>query len=356
MTMLLYLRLQNLTILSMRSLLTLVLVATLVSCIEEIPVDVDRIEPVLVVEGSINNLDNSFVVRLSAATTFDGVSSDGSLGKDARVFIREVDGPMVELTNSGRGRYNTAPGQILGVIGRSYVLEIRLANGEVYESDVQTIPEPITILDSEVTFEEKTVLSETDVELIRLVHDVDILMENDGQPQYFKIDNRSWRKVEIAYGDCEVTAGPTQCWAYQNPIIRNEIVIGDNLDFGDTDYWRAAVSIPFDFKREYIAFLRTNAMSADNYIYWNKLQDQLNREGSIFDAPFAPIVGNIMQSNGNKIAFGYFHAFGANEFISCFDRSDVIASVSIPRVACLVACTDYWAPATFEDVSPNFCP
>ncbi|MEP1096203.1 MAG: DUF4249 domain-containing protein [Cyclobacteriaceae bacterium] len=327
----------------------------LISCLEETSFDLKRGESQLVVEGYISNQPEVYSVRLTTLAELNGITTN-TLGANAVVTISELDGPSVQLVETSiAGRYQTIAGQIVGKIGKAYQLDIKLSNGEEYQSSLEVIPAPISIASIEAEFVEKFVEQSNGVN--RLVyHDINIEVENTEATHYLKVENSGWAKVEVGYGLCDPPPPwRTQCWQFREP--GNAIKLSTNQGFSLSNYMINAVSIPIDFKHEYIAIVQLKAMSSDSYNFWNKLGDQLDRSGGLFDRPFAPVVGNIVSTNDALSALGYFHAYAVTDEIVCYDRADIRVAVSIPRIGCLQQCVEIWGPiATYADVTQILCP
>ena len=336
--------------------LLLLLTSISISCLEELKVDIDPDEPQLVVEGSISNIFEPYKVRLSTLFEANGLGTN-TLGRNATVNIIDEDNNRYPLFEESPGLYTTIAGVFGGEIGKSYRLSILLENGEEYLSDAQEILPAINVVSSEVTLLETEFDNITQIITLSTHHRVDVEIENTSQPQFFIIENKAWTKVEVAYPDCpdEFTPGPIFSWQYTNKIGDDNVNIGTNQGLSSGNYKMRSKDIPIDNKHEYIDFTRIKSMSAENYIFWQAINDQLQRPGGLFDRPFAPIVGNINSVNTDRQALGYFNAYAISEFITCIDRSDVTFSATAPRIACSQFCTDHYPNSTFTDVSQFYC-
>jgi hypothetical protein len=114
----------------------LILSLTLMSCEDVIQLDVPKTDPYLVVDGSITNVAGEQVIKLSKSqdllslSTVDGV-------KNATVKVTDDLGKIYEfkdLKNVGKYVWTPSkPTDIMGVIGRTYTLEIT-AEGESYKA------------------------------------------------------------------------------------------------------------------------------------------------------------------------------------------------------------------------------
>lgn len=328
------------------------------SCLEEIEVEARDAQEQLVVEGSINNSSPVHRITLFSTLQTDNIPTNSRIGEGAIVEINELGGATYSLPEIAPGVYQTIPNQLVAEIGKSYQLTITLSNGDTYQSEVETIPEPLVVESSEARFKEEFI-EQDDGTTDRIVgHDLIVELENSTEDQFFIVKNRGFAQVEIGYGDCFFgsPAGPSICWAFRDPIVSNEVVVGSNQNIAGDSYLFNSINVPVDAKMEYIAILEVNSMSSKSFSFWKTVNDQLSRPGSIFDRPIAPVVGNIRHVNGGKTALGYFQAYATTQETICFTRENVNVSISVPGpIPCPTLCTEVWSPAFFGDLQSIFC-
>ncbi|MEP1096202.1 MAG: DUF4249 domain-containing protein [Cyclobacteriaceae bacterium] len=330
----------------------------LTSCLQEIDVEISEDVPNLVVDGYINNQNEVHTVKLSTISTLNGLGGN-VLGVGATVQIQEFDGPKVTLTETVPGTYQLLAGALVGQVGKSYQLLVQLANGDEYISTFETIQDPITTLGGTASLKKETIQQENGTFSTSIFHEITIDLENQEDDYFYLLENSGWAEVEIGYGDCGLfappAAGPSVCWSLRSSLQRT-LPIGTNLALSKGDYTILSAIVPFDAKRPYVAISKIHAISSSNFRFWQSVNSQLNREGGLFDRPFAPIVGNITNTSNNKPALGYFHAYATSTEIVCFDRSEIEGTVTSPGpIPCPTLCTSVWAPATFDNIADLFC-
>lgn len=300
-------------------------------------------EPELVVEGSINDLDEQFTVRLSTTATVNGISYT-RLGRQARVSIYSDAGDSLRLLEEPSGVYTTVPGALTVSAGVNYQLDIVLEDGRHYQSSMVSLPEPIAVLSS---FAEPVDISrEDELGVFRRswVHDIFLELENTVDPQYFKVNVTGWQQEIVSYS--VIVLAPQRCWAFKDPAVR-DITIGNNLELSGEPYWVRGARIPTPDKRVYIAETMVQAMSLEAHQFWLEVRTQLDRDKGVFTEPFAAVNGNIRNVNDdNEVVHGYFHAYAQSLVRTCYDSYDLplpaaIAVINIP-------CVDYFSPAVYE--------
>ncbi|MDW3195945.1 MAG: DUF4249 domain-containing protein [Cytophagales bacterium] len=332
----------------------LVLIAVLlIGCTEPIDLANNLGGGQLVVEGSINDVDSVHVVRLSTSS-FDGVG-ENTLGRNARVTITDLASDQAHTLNEVfPGSYETTPWELQGIIGQSYRLDIVLANGQSYASDAVTIPESIPVSNTEVKLLEERGTLDNGTPFVTYAHEVLVDFENSERPQYVRIESQGWIELFVDYGLCDEVLGgfgipgELSCWQFRETIESN-INTATNIGVDTDMYQVSAVVVPFDFRAGYVTELFINSMSLEAFAYWELAKTQLQRNGGIFDPPFPPVVGNVINTDGDaEPVLGYFHAYSQSFIRTCFDRTGIPGMLNIPVLDCLTTCEDFWAPAVFE--------
>jgi hypothetical protein len=113
----------------------LIVAASLASCEKVINVDLKDSEPKLVIEGTLDDDGNPATVTISRSAVFSTVGNFPKVS-GAVVSIKDNLGNTFSLPETSPGKYSNAT--LLGVIGRTYNLEVKL-NGITYKAS-STIP------------------------------------------------------------------------------------------------------------------------------------------------------------------------------------------------------------------------
>lgn len=313
------------------------------TCVEEIQLsNSSEILPELVVEGSINDFDDSFRVALRTTSSIRGLG-ENLLGFGARVCIIS-DSDTTRLTETRPGIYDTEPGALFVEEGTSYFLDIVLSNDQHYQSTSATLPEPIPIVSS---FAEPVNTSRVDdlgVFRRSWAYDIFVDTENSDAVQYYKVDMTGWREKYVSY--TTVILAPVNCWAFENPATRG-VFIGNNQGLAEGNYLIHAARIRTTGKERYIAETKVSALSEEAYRYWLAARTQLDRDKGVFVEPFAAVNGNIRNVNDpNEVVHGYFHAYAQRLIRTCYDSFDLPIGNSIAIIS--EPCADFFAPAENE--------
>ncbi len=330
-----------------------------VGCTDIIQTEGQELSTSLVVEGTVSNADEPYLVKLSTTSNLSGIGQN-ELGAGAEVVIRSQNSGQVTLKEiEPGGLYSTEGSSFAGQIGESYQLYIKLANGEEFESPFEEIRPPVVILDALAEVREEptnTVFGSN------FFHDISIeVANNPDQLEFFSVDISGIAEVSIEYGSVLVFGGPNPCvppgielpqicYAIRD-TISNEIILGNNAQIGNPSYFVDVFSVPADFNLRYLAQLRANTISEQAHQYLTTITEQLDREGTIFDSPLPALIGNVKNIRTNERAQGYFFAASVTNSQVCFDRSLINFEFTIPEICALTGpgdCVEHWSPAIFE--------
>lgn len=326
-----------------RLLLSLPLVTCCLACVEEIQLgDPADFSEELVVEGSVNDFDESFRVRLSTTTDTRGLGQN-FLGTGASVkVISEND--TVYFREIKPGIYDSDSGALHIETGLSYLLDIVIADERHYQSTWVSLPAVIPVITSSAVAVNTSRIDEFGVFRRSWAHAIFVELENAAVPQYYKFDMTGWREKYVAYLSTLVRA-PTRCWAYEDPATRG-VKVGNNAGLAQGTYLANAGSIRATGKERYLAEVKVSTLSEDAYRYWLAARTQLEREKGVFVAPFATVLGNIRNVNDeNEVVHGYFHAYAQQLTRTCFDSFDLPLGNPINTIG--IACADFFAPAEY---------
>jgi Domain of unknown function (DUF4249) len=273
----------------------LILSLTLMSCEDVIQLDVPKTDPYLVVDGSITNVAGEQVIKLSKSqdllslSTVDGV-------KNATVKVTDDLGKIYEfkdLKNVGKYVWTPSkPTDIMGVIGRTYTLEIT-AEGESYKavSKLNRVPK----IDS----------------IVYKFDDANIRQQGTGKPDkgydanFYATDLKGvgdCYRVKIYKNDTLKNSADNIVIAYD--AIGNKSPIGDGLAFIRPLRRLANTELYRENDRVKVELL---SITEAHFDFWTQLRQELNNAG-LFARPAARIPSNINNVNANstKQASGWF--------------------------------------------------
>lgn len=139
----------------MRTILLYSLILFFTSCEDVIEIDLDSIDPKLVIEGTINDIDDQCILRLSKTGDYfePGIYPAVS---DATVTITDNNGIIIDFVESEPGIYTS--GSIQAIENHTYTLHV-WSERENYMAEV-TMPPKVNI--DSLSFEETPLIFEFD--------------------------------------------------------------------------------------------------------------------------------------------------------------------------------------------------
>ncbi|MTI38000.1 DUF4249 family protein, partial [Fulvivirga lutimaris] len=233
-------------------------------------------------------------------------------------------------------------------------VHIVLDNGLEYESDFQTMPEPLRLGDIKVDYIEEELIIDKFTSQKKRYHQPAIEIKNTNDQLYFNLNVAGYSEmfVKTSIISCPIEDGADfrfSCWKILENI-GNEIVIGTNENIESSSFFATTNGIPVDSKGRFVGTIEINSITADSYLFFQQIVDQLAQTGTMFDPPFSPITGNIKPLNSSTPALGYFHTMSSLKETFCIVREDISLTTDLP-FACYpdILCIDIFDPAV-EDL------
>ena len=298
------------------SLILLGLLITITGCIDTFSPDVSAPSPApIVVEGTVTDGAGPHEVQLTRAAAFEQ-SLDG--------LVRSVSGASLTITDTTAGTtvllhetdrsgvYRTDAGELNGLPGHTYRLDIVLNDGTRYRSTPQTMLPPVPIDSVTVAFDE----TPTPGFRVRIN-----APEPAGPPNFYRWSVRATYQAAIFP---EPMTPPFFCWADDG--INNTIPVRDDLliDGGRIEQEPVRfVPVPPKTSLGEQVDIRQQTLTADAFAFWKAIEEQVENTGNTFAPPPSPIQSNLRNlTNPNEPALGFFTAVGQTEATTCVDARD----------------------------------
>ena len=287
--------------------------AVLISaCTDPINFDTGSEQQFLIIDGFITNEPGPYEIRLYRSASFTSVFEGGQempiVG--ANVWIRDDQGLYINLVDNRNGGYLTPVG-FRGEVGRTYTLHIITPEGEEYQSTREKILIPEQISNARFEYGATEVLNSQNriTEIFGLFYIIDSEFEQESG--YYRWDWEGTYIKETTFFD-----GSTLDFCYIDERASDHVLILDATQSGEGGIFDHLVvfhQVDIRYNFGYNINLRQYTISEDSYNYWKLIDQQRNRQGSIFDVSPANIAGNIINvNNADEIILGRFEAYGAS--------------------------------------------
>lgn len=282
----------------MKRLVMMVLLSSLLSCIDPVELPIRSETPRLVVDGLITNEPPPYSVRLSYSGdfTFEQESARDQKVTDATVTLSDDTGQSTVLAHDpfNPGYYRTTDLAFTGQPGRSYTLTLTLADGTRYASQPERMP-PVPPIDTVYADLNR---SETDL--------------FDSYRFAFYIDTNDPGNEQNFYGWTATSynvqgSPPDYCWVKtENQRIN---IFTDKAVNGKSIRRRPVVQSPIRSIGPHFVEVKQYSLSQRAYQFYRLFEEQQTRTGTIFDPLPASVIGNISQiGQPDERALGYFRA------------------------------------------------
>lgn len=346
----------------------LFLIFLLSSCVEEYWPELKELhESILVVEGRITNLSGPYTIKLSQAITLQDSVVSPMVG--ASVKILDNEGNYEPLLEEKPGEYKTINQDFIGIVGRSYKVEIITSEGEQYASEYEELIAVVPIED--VTFKEidKTVdevlgtiakgyqfyvtsaLSESPWNFFywELEESYEYHADYKIMWYYFGVKDLNSDGPEFAPRATDFHKSLHVCW---KTSLVSEFFSSGTIHFLDSK----ADNIPLHFieysndKLEYgySLLVRQYSISEQAHFFLMGLNQQNTPQYNLYTKPPYQVKGNIININDpREPTLGYFMVAGASEPKRIFTKRPYIY-LGTPSYE--ITCGEYAYNSTF---APN---
>jgi hypothetical protein len=247
------------------------------SCIDVIELDVPEGKRRLVVEGMVTDQEEVQTITLKYTAPY--FSNEAiPMVKGAEVKVITEDGEYIVFDEKEEGIYQK---EFKGQIGVAYSLYIKLNDGTEYVSGL---------------------------EKMEAVPEIDSI--------YFEFQKAGFRYMEDGYYVTTILSDPKGIRNFYRWIIYNNdsqvtgregLMLSEDRIYDGMEKLDAKFNTPFQLND--VVKVRQLSISEKYFNYLNILLRQVYNSGSQFDAPPAPIIGNIyLKDKPEEYALGYFHA------------------------------------------------
>jgi hypothetical protein len=302
----------------------------------------------LVVDGTLTDEPEPQRVRLSRASLLRGLPARVPVEKATVAFW--VNGEeTVPLRETTPGTYQ-APDGFRGQVGGSYQLRFTLADGRRYESAEEVLPAVPPIRQVYDRFDgrgianaEKTAYTPANLVYVDTQDPADVrnyyrwdwtLWELQdwcrtcAQSRYVVFNRFTNQLVEDCVTDRSLLPSSrydyvcrTLCW----DILRSTAInlFADQYTNGQPILGRLVGAIPYYQTRPALLEIRQYSLTVGAYRFFQLLENQTQRTGTLADTPPAPLVGNIHNlTNASENVVGYFTASGVATLRYWLDRQN----------------------------------
>ncbi|GAB2566791.1 DUF4249 domain-containing protein [Spirosoma areae] len=333
----------------------LIFSTVLTGCVDPYDPAFDSTVDVVVVDGTITDLDEPQTIRLnrSKADRFTGRFGNIPLtGATVEVIVDGVETVKARETNSGTYQL---PDGFRGRVGGRYRLHFQLSDGMGYESSEETMPAvpPIERITDQYNPRSLDALGDG----LRAANDL-YVETNDpaGTPNYYRWDWVLWERQDFCrtcpqnfvYVERDATntlvegcvfnnrIAPlpfppplsidyecrTKCWEILFSAQLNQFA--DTYSDGKIIANRRVGQIPFYQYSPALVEVRQSALTLAAHTYIKRLAEQSQRTGGLTDTPPSAPIGNIRNvTDDRENVVGYFTASGVSAVRYWLDRKNV---------------------------------
>ena len=286
----------------------------LVTCIDPFSPDLEKFDSLLVVDALVTDENISNYVRLSR--TMQKMDDKAEKVTGATVSLTDDLGNISVLSERAPGDYRTDSLTFRGAEGRLYTLRIITTEGDEYESG-PCMMYPVSDIDS-LYFKKETEVTSIEGETLSGVR----FYINSGEESaniFFRWTYEECWKFAVPepkkynyINDSTIVPNEMINWTCWSSKKSDEILIDLKVINSPAGFFQKAITfIPADksnrFTIQYSILVKQLSISAEEYEFWNRMQQINETGGDIFDKQPFPVTSNIYnKSNSSEQVLGYF--------------------------------------------------
>jgi hypothetical protein len=312
-----------------KSLIPVIIVFTLCTCIDPYIPKLKGYGSLLVVDGLITDENTSYTVMLSG--TIQEQNARPVMVSDATVFITDDTGNKISFKNRGSGIYKTDSIEFKGITGRTYILHVLTHNGDEYKSD-SCMLYPVPEIDSVYYIREQELISNgsESIDGIRIYLD----SKQDDNNKYYRWDfKETWKfkvpspkKYEYINDSVIIPVARVKeyCWANikSNEILIHSVYSGQAGRIEKEPIFFIASEKSDRLLLRYSILVRQYSISKKEYDFWNNMKQVNESGGDIFAKQPFSIKSNIHNINDpQEQVLGYFQVSAVKQ-----KRKDILFS------------------------------
>ncbi len=313
----------------------IMLAMCLQACVEPFNPGLVGKERKLVVEGTLTDFPGDNLVNLTYTAGYNSEESVFSIRvRGAEVWTTNQNEVRTNWQDDGLGNFRPLPG-FVPIIGDSYTLHFKTADGQLYQSTPQKLSKAPDIENATYTYSPVPGKAWG-------VFPVEIsFKDNATDDSYYQI---AWKHYELV-DECGVVIPPgagrikpryrccTPCWNIDFSFGEINISSDKFVQQGAT-LRQFVTNVPYDKDSPYYLNVELFSLTKEAYNYLKLLKDQTQNTGSTFDLPPAPVRGNIFKATatGKESALGYFKVGGVSKKVVYIrrDNAPVAARINEP--------------------------
>ncbi|MEO0472223.1 MAG: DUF4249 family protein [Bacteroidota bacterium] len=331
--------------------LSLLMASVLMACVRPLEFDQEAAEQRIQIYGRITTHPGPYDIVINRTQTFGDVRPAGVEGVIA--FLVE-DGIRQEQFQEGKNGHYRTSGEIIGRPGREYWIDIRLPDGRHILSRPEMMPEMISI--DSMQWELRDKILPRSAGLAQFQKFIDVFLHTSIPEQaegpYLRWEAEdAWSFTEKDSIDWPFDI-PETCYLLGQKPNPQAIMLfdGDRHNSGPwRDQFLASRRVDSSFTERHIFLGFQSVLTRSAFEYWQRLDQVVNLQGTIFDAPPAPIGGNLYDADRpNTQILGFFEA---NAVDTAFSR--IVATDFATEYVVEVYCFRF--PWDVKAIYPSHC-
>ena len=299
---------------------------SLSACVERFEFETEEEESFLVIEGLLTQGSGPHYMSVKNTTFFSQSPVNTPAVPVSSVSLQDDTGGKYFYTPIAPGEF-VLDGQVEVEAFRTYSIEVVLNDGTTYLSFPEVMPPVLAPIaaNAEVVVEEGIDEAGTVVEKLQVALTMDTNIRQEGRAFPLR-----WR-LEESYFVIDEICGPFDsseiCYITQD-LNSQDIILFDARPLraetiNDVPLAKVEPLPRYAYANRHYFHIYQYTLTQSAYEYWQDIQKIANQSGSIFNAPPAPVRGNIYNvDDPDELVLGYFEVSGVSTAVTFTENID----------------------------------
>lgn len=302
-----------------RSVIIIFIISSFVlSCIDpfEVNIPASEFNNLIIVDAVLNRESAVHTITLSSPTAINQNSGYARVSK-AKVEITDSSNGCFEFEETSSGIYSIDSILFKPKFGENYILNIELANGEVFQSEVQEFKKVDPIDSVWVRAEKASFLTGSNVVEGNVIN-VYTKLKTSNENYFHQYEYEGTFGFESIYqgSDACNEGGPIspprkveELICYRSEVVDLPLNIFTTRNLQGDNFIAQNILRMFPDRKFLIGYsllVKKKRLTEPYYNYLDEIKTQNETQGSLFDPPPTTIEGNIRNISNDDFALGFF--------------------------------------------------
>jgi hypothetical protein len=301
----------------------LLLLVLCTGCIEPFEPDIEETSEVLVIDGSITDVQGIQTITVSTSSPYNDPEFQPVSGCVVRV--EDESGSGITFLENEEGMYQSEPDPDFLAVGKAYKLIVITPDDEMYESEYDSLLACASIDHLSYRVEEQGT-SDPDINYYGIRFYLDMTGSPGDSRNYKWTFEETWEyisyhRIQYIWDGSHFLDYTPQLYGFKICYLTDQLEdfqVGSSSTLGTNEIHQQPLHFVTNqtprLQEQYSLLVRQYSLSNEAFLYWDKISAQSGDAGGLFETQPSKTTGNISNVNHpEEKVLGYFFASQVRE-------------------------------------------